>query len=115
MDVGNTKGAPRRGLEFWRGAVARLQAGESAGAVAKELGVDVRGLNRWRQRLEMRQQHPQRQREAALVKEVEKLKRALADKVLEVDFLQGALHKIEERRRKSGNTGAQASTTRSGK
>jgi len=113
--VANKKGAPRRGLEFWKKAVARLQAGESAGAVAKELGVDVRGLNRWRQRLDLPQQDPQRQREAALVKEVEKLKRALADKVLEVDFLQGALHKIEARRRKNGSTGAQASTTKSGK
>ena len=115
MDVGNTKGAPRRGLEFWRAAVARLQAGESAGAVAQELGVDVRGLNRWRQRLGMPEKDPQRQREAALVKEVERLNGALADKVLEVDFLQGALHKIEARRQKSGSTGAQASTTKSGK
>jgi hypothetical protein len=46
---------------------------------------------------------------------VAKLKQALAEKVLEVDFLQGALHKIEERRRQSGRAGAQASTTRSGK
>jgi len=50
-----------------------------------------------------------------LVKEVDRLKRALADKVLEVDFLRGALHKIEERRLKSDNDGGAASTTRSGK
>ena len=113
--MANSKGAPRRGLEFWKKAVARLEAGESAGAVAQELGVDVRGLNRWRQRLDLPQQDPQGQREAALVKEVEKLKRALADKVLEVDFLQGALHKIEARRQGKANAGAKASTTRSGK
>jgi hypothetical protein len=50
-----------------------------------------------------------------LVKEVDRLKRALADRVLEVDFLRGALHKIEERRLKSGSDGVAASTTRSGK
>jgi hypothetical protein len=55
-----------------------------------------------------------RTREAGLKKEVEKLKQALAEKVLEVDFLQGALHKIEARRQASGSTGAKASTTRSG-
>jgi hypothetical protein len=46
---------------------------------------------------------------------VEKLQKALAEKVLEVDFLRGALHKIAVRRQQSGNSGAQASTTRSGK
>jgi hypothetical protein len=35
--------------------------------------------------------------------------------VLEVDFLRGALHKIEARRQGSGSSGAKASTTKSGK
>ena len=113
--MANTKGAKKRGLEFWRAAVARMKAGENVQALADELGVDVRGLYRWRQKLDMPQEDPQRQREATLAKEVERLKRTLADKVLEVDFLQGALHKIGARRQKSGKTGAQASTTRSGK
>ena len=113
--MANTKGVKRRGLEFWRAAVARMKGCENVRALAEELGVDARGLYRWRQKLDMPQQDPQRQREAALGKEVDRLKRALADKVLEVDFLQGALHKIEARRQKRGKTGAQASTTRSGK
>ena len=112
--MANLKGGRKRGREFWQAAVARMKAGENVRALADELGVDIRGLYRWRQKLDMPQKDPQRQREATLAKEVEQLKRALADKVLEVDFLQGALHKIEARRRKSGNTGAQASTTRSG-
>lgn len=103
------------GEEFWRAAVERIQAGEKVRAVARELGVDVRGLYRWRDRFYPREQDRRRQREVELVKEVDRLKRALADKVLEVDFLRGALHKIEERRLKSGNDGGAASTTRSGK
>jgi transposase-like protein len=38
------------GEEFWRAAVERIQAGEKVRVVARELGVDVRGLYRWRER-----------------------------------------------------------------
>jgi Transposase len=113
--VANLKGAKKKGREFWESAVERMNRGENVLALAEELGVNVRGLYRWRERLQPGEKDPRRQREAALGKEVERLKRALADKVLEVDFLQGALHKIEARRRGSGSTGAKASTTRSGK
>jgi transposase-like protein len=115
LRVANQRGPERKGLEFWSEAVKRMNAGENVAALARELGVQKRRLYRWRARLEPREKDPQRQREATLAQEVERLKRALADKVLEVDFLQGALHKIEARRRESGSTGAKASTTRSGK
>jgi transposase-like protein len=113
--VSNRKGAKKRGVEFWRAAVERLQAGENVSDLAAELGVDRHGLYRWRARLAGGAPDPTREREAALRKEVERLKRALGEKVLEVDFLQGALHKIEVRRQGKGSTGAKASTTRSGK
>ena len=115
--MANLRGVKKRGLAFWQAAVERLKQGESAQAVAQDLGVDRRGLQRWQQRLNAEPDLPSRPRarETALVKEVEKLKRALADKVLEADFLRGALHKIEERRRQSVSAGAKASTTRSGK
>jgi transposase-like protein len=115
--MANLKGARQKGIEFWRAAVERVNQGESVRAVAQALGVDRRGLERWRDRLNSGEGDvaKPRKREAALKKEVEKLKQALAEKVLEVDFLQGALHKIEVRRQKSGSGGAQASTTRSGK
>ena len=106
----------RRGLEFWKNAVARMKGCENVVALARELKVEKRQLYYWRSRLDPaaagRRQSP---REAGLSKEVEQLKRVLAEKVLEVDFLQGALHKIEARRQGSGSTGAKASTTRSGK
>jgi transposase-like protein len=113
--VANEKGVKKKGREFWRAAVERMSAGESASALAAELGVDIRGLYRWRERFQPREKDPGRQRETALAKENQQLKRALADKVLEVDFLRGALHKIEARRQGRGSTGAKASTTRSGK
>ena len=113
--MANLKGAKDRGREFWEAAVARMNAGENALALARELGINVRGLYRWRERLQPGKEDAQRQREAALASEVQRLKRALAEKVLEVDFLQGALHKIEARRRAERSTGAKASTTRSGK
>jgi transposase-like protein len=115
--MANDRGVRNKGIEFWRTAVERLNQGESSRSVAKELEVDRRGLERWRERLNSGEPHvgKPRTREAALKKEVEKLKQALAEKVLEVDFLQGALHKVEARRQKSGSSGARASTTRSGK
>ena len=113
--MANLKGAKDRGREFWEAAVARMNAGENALALARELGINVRGLYRWRDRLQPGKEDAQRQREAALGNEVQRLKRALAEKVLEVDFLQGALHKIEARRQGSGSSGVKASTTRSGK
>lgn len=114
--MGNTKGAKQRGREFWESAVGRLRGGAKAKELAQELGVDVGGLYRWRQRLDgAAVQDPARQREVALKRENEGLKRALAERVMEVDFLRGALHRIEARRQGSGSSGAKASTTRSGK
>lgn len=113
--MANLKGSKKRGREFWQAAVKRLNAGENALDLAQELGIDKRGLYRWREKLQPRANDPGRQREAALAQENQRLKRALAERVLEVDFLRGALHKIEERRRSSGSNGGAASTTRSGK
>ena len=58
---------------------------------------------------------PQNSRESTLRKEVNQLKRLLADKAVEVDFFRGALQKVEARRQRSGNSGEKASTTKSGK
>src|SRR5882672_8620143 len=80
--MANLKGARQKGIEFWRAAVERLNQGESVQAVAQALGVDRRGLERWRDRLNSGEGHgaKPRRREAELKKEVEKLKQALAGK-----------------------------------
>lgn len=113
--MANLKGAKKRGLQFWQAAVARVQAGENLAEVALELGVDRRGLARWQEKLDPEMLRSDRRREKALVTEVEQLKKALAEKVLVVDFLRGALHKVEARRRQSESVGEPGSTTRSRK
>lgn len=113
--MANKRGPERKRPEFWSEAVKRINAGENVTELAQELGISARRLYRWRSKLEPREKDLQRRREVALAQENQRLKRALADKVLEVDFLQGALHKIEARRQGSGSSGAKASTTRSGK
>jgi transposase-like protein len=91
---------------------------ENIVALSEELGVSRRLLYRWRHQLDPVDggDEPSREspRESTLLKENHQLKRALTDKTLEVDFFRGALKKIEARRQKSGESGARASTTRSG-
>src|SRR5579864_7041005 len=53
-------------------------------------------------------------REAALEAEIARLKIALADPALELDFFRGALQKTETLRRKHAPNGGEASTNRSG-
>jgi hypothetical protein len=47
-------------------------------------------------------------------KEMNQLKRVLAEKTLEVDFFKSALQKVEARRQRSSRPGEKASTVKSG-
>src|SRR5690349_7656884 len=97
--------------------VERMKQCDDIGALAKELDLHRRMLYRWRDQLEpgakVERAAPQ-SREARLRNEIDQLKRALADKTLEIDFFKGALQKIEARRQPQDVTGATASTTKSG-
>ena len=99
--------------------VERMKQCDDIVALSKELDVHRRLLYRWRDQLDPVEKGewppPQNSREATLRKEVSRLKRVLADKTLELDFFKGALQKVEARRQQSGNSGAKASTTKSGK
>jgi len=98
-------------------AVERLKQCDNIVELAKELGVHRRLLYGWREKLEPVESGegpPANSRESTLRKEVSRLKRVLAEKVLEVDFFKGALQKVAARRQRSGTSGARASTTRSG-
>jgi transposase-like protein len=98
-------------------AVERLKQCENIVELSKELGISRRLLYTWREKLEPLDRGegpPTTSREDTLRKEVSRLKRVLAEKVLEADFFKGALHKVEARRQRSGRSGARASTTRSG-
>jgi transposase-like protein len=103
---------------FRQMAVDRLNQCDNIGELAKELGIHRRLLYAWREKLEPLERGegpPATSREATLRKEISHLKRVLAEKVLEVDFFKGALQQVEARRQRSGKTGAQASTPRSGR
>ena len=103
---------------FRKMAVERLKSCENIVALAEELGVHRRLLYKWRDQLEpveAGEQAPTNSREGELRKQINRLKRVVADKTLEADFFKGALQKVEARRQSSGNSGAMVSTTRSGK
>ena len=74
---------------FRQMAVGRLNQCDNIGELAKELGIHRRLLYAWREQLEPLERGegpPAISREAALRKEINHLKRVLAEKVLEVDF-----------------------------
>jgi transposase len=104
--------------EFKRMVVERMEQSENIHALAVEMGVERRLMYKWRDHFDQAEKEGQpvlNSRESALRKEVNQLKRVLADKTLEVDFFKGALQKVEARRPQSGKSGAKASTTKSGK
>ena len=100
--------------EFRRMAVERLKSCDNIVALSRELGVHRRLLYKWRDQLDpaeiAEESPPQTSRESTLRKEVNQLKRLLAEKAVEVDFFKGALQKIEARRQRKGNSGETAST-----
>ena len=107
----------RYSRKFQRMAVERMRTCEDVGEWARELGVSRRCLYRWRSKLEMLEPGEESSRPsthaASHRKEIQQLKRLLADKTLEVDFFKGALQKIEARRQKRGASGETASTSKS--
>jgi transposase-like protein len=104
--------------EFRKMALERMAECNNILDLAKELGVHSRLLYRWRDQQVAQAAAGQLApgvREMRLRNENAKLKKALAEKTLEVDFFKGALQKVEARRQQSGISGARASTTKSGK
>jgi len=100
-------------LEEKRHAVERMKVcGHDK--LAKELNIDRRQLYRWRTQL--RGVKRGLSKDAGSKKDTEqesrRLKEALANKVLEVEFFKGALRRIEARRRQSSATGGTAFTNR---
>ena len=109
----------RYSRKFQRMAVERLRTCDEVGELARELGVTRRCLYKWRTKLEVMEPGEEASRPsthtASYRKEIQQLKRLLAEKAMEVDFFKGALQKVEARRQKRGATGETASTSRSAK
>jgi transposase-like protein len=109
---------PRRihSAKFKEAAVARMKSCDSVVGLAQELGVNWRLLYRWKDQAERRArglaQSAAERRVTVLEGEVATLKTALAEKVLEADFFERALQRVEAYRQQSGGV---ASTTKSGK
>jgi hypothetical protein len=108
------RGYRKWSLEEKRGAVARMETCK-LGPLAEELGIHVRLLHRWREEFRLAEVRAkgERSRERALERENLRLKKALATKVLEADFLEGVLRRIEAQRRPSSGSGETASTRKS--
>jgi transposase len=104
----------RYSRKFQRAAVERMKTCESVDDLAKELGVTRRCLYKWRTKLEAVDPGEEAARPSthasAQRKEILQLKRMLAEKAMEVDFLKGALQKVEARRQRSSGPGGKAST-----
>ena len=107
----------RYSRKFQRMAVERMRTCESVDELAKELGVTRRCLYKWRTKLEAVEPGEEAARPSthalAHRKEILQLKRLLAEKAMEVDFLKGALQKVEARRRRSSDSGEKTSTNTS--
>jgi hypothetical protein len=100
-------------------AVERMRTCDDVRELAQELGVTRRCLYKWRTKLETVEAGEEAARPSTHAgsyrKEIQQLKRLLAEKTLEVDFFKGALQKVEARRQKSSETGETASTSKSAK
>lgn len=101
--------------EFRETALRRLALLPNVAQLCRELGISRQLLYSWR---DGQQREGEKQREGAserLRQENLQLKKALAKKTLEVDFLKAACAKVEALRQASTGSGAMASGKRSGK
>jgi transposase-like protein len=109
----------RHTMEFKRQAVERMKTCENIRALARELAIQQKLLYTWKYQLEGRPEARHADlgitAEARQLKRVEeenvKLKSALAQKALEIDFFKSALLKVKEGRQQNIATGGTASTT----
>ena len=99
-------------------ALDQMRSTGNISKLAKELGIPRRTLYSWRDKqlakLERTKQKP-RTREQVLEQENARLKEALAERTLELDFFRSALQKIWERRQPSSVVVESASTSKSEK
>src|SRR5947209_6424412 len=108
----------RHTVEFKRQVVERMKTCENIHALARELKIQRKLLYTWKYQFEGRPEPrhanlgitAEDRKEKQLKDEITKLKAALGEKALEVDFFESALLRIKEVRQKSIKSGASAST-----
>jgi transposase-like protein len=97
-------------------AVERFRSCENIVHLAKELNVPRQTLYRWNEESEREfgeDLATEKSRESRLRREVNHLKRLLAEKTMEADFFKGALQRVEARRHENCASGGPTSTTTS--
>jgi transposase-like protein len=101
--------------EFRDTALRRLALAPNVTQLCRELGVSRQLLHQWK----VTEQHEQQKQSETAVDRLRQenaaLKKALAKKTLEVDFLKAACEKVAALRQASTGSGATASGKRSGK
>lgn len=111
----------RHSVEFKRQSVEKMRNCANINKLARELQVERKLLYTWKYQLEGRpeprhanlSQTAEQRVESKLQQENQRLKAALADKTLKVDFFKGALRRIKEGRQNSTVSGDSASTRKS--
>jgi transposase len=112
----------RHKREFKKQAVERMKECDSTTALARELDIERKLLYVWKYQFEGRpearhasyMETPEETTERKLREEIARLKQALAERSLEIDFFKGALRRIEEGRPSKSSTGDPASMPKSG-
>ena len=108
----------RHTLEFKKQIVERMKTCENIHELARELKIERKLLYTWRYQLEGRPEArhadynltAEERKQKQLREEVTKLQSALAERVLENDFLKSALFRVRQDRLQKDETGASAST-----
>lgn len=105
-------------------AVERMKACGNISALAQELGIPRVLLYRWSkaegpeglpEAWQSERWQGKDQEKAKLTEHLRQVKQLLADKTVEVDFLRGALQRIEARRQERESSGGTQSTSKSSK
>jgi transposase-like protein len=111
----------RHSVEFKRQVVERMKTCGNIEALARELKLERKLLYTWKWQFEGRPEprhanlatSSEERKDKQLRDEITKLKSALAQKTLEVDFFKHALLRVKEQRQKDDESGGSASTTSS--
>jgi len=101
--------------EFRESALRRLSLTANVAQLCRELGISRQLLYSWRDGEQGEQEKQRRGAEQHLRQENLQLKKALAKKTLEVDFLKAACEKVAALRQANTGSGAMASGKPSGK
>jgi transposase-like protein len=108
----------RHSVEFKKQAVDKMRTCDNIEALARKLKIQKKLLYTWKWQLEGRpearranlQETAEQRTERKLREENQRLKVALGDKSLELDFFKGALRRIKDGQPNNTGSGASAST-----